>query len=150
MPRYYIMDRDQNMAQTVAKEMPSPAEIAANKWMTDAEMRVYSGEYGRTGFQGGLQGYRTGQSGRFTSDLQAFAGKTIDQPSMFIAGKSDWGAYQAPGALERMQQTACTHMTAVHFVDGAGHWVQQEQPEKVSALLVEFLERHAPKPRSGD
>ncbi|HEY7169828.1 MAG TPA: alpha/beta fold hydrolase [Vicinamibacterales bacterium] len=150
MPRYYIMDRDQNMAQTVAKEMPSAAEIAANKWLTEAELRVYSGEYGRTGFQGGLQGYRTGQSGLFNADLQAFAGKTIDQPSMFIAGRSDWGAYQAPGALERMQQTACTHMTAVHFVDGAGHWVQQEQPEKVSALLVEFLERHAPKPRSGD
>src|SRR5262245_16191350 len=53
MPRYYIMDLDQNMAQTVAKEMPSAAEIAANKWMTEAEMRVYSGEYGRTGFQGG-------------------------------------------------------------------------------------------------
>jgi pimeloyl-ACP methyl ester carboxylesterase len=150
MPRYYIMDLDQNMAQTVAKEMPSAAEIAANRWLTDAELRVYSGEYGRTGFQGGLQGYRTGQSGRFNSDLAAFAGKTIDQPSMFIAGKSDWGAYQAPGALERMQQTACTHMTAVHFVDGAGHWVQQEQPEKVSALLLEFLERHAPRQRTGD
>jgi pimeloyl-ACP methyl ester carboxylesterase len=149
MPRYYIMDRDQNMAQTVAKEMPSAAEIAANKWLTDAELRVYSGEYGRTGFQGGLQGYRTGQSGLFNADLQAFAGKTIDQPSMFIAGKSDWGAYQAPGALERMQKTACTHMTAVHFVDGAGHWVQQEQPEKVSALLLEFLERNAPKQRTG-
>jgi pimeloyl-ACP methyl ester carboxylesterase len=150
MPRYYIMDLDQNMAQTVAKEMPSAAEIAANKWLTEAELRVYSGEYGRTGFQGGLQGYRTGQSGRFNSDLQAFAGKRIDQPSMFIAGKSDWGAYQAPGALERMQQTACTHMTAVHFVDGAGHWVQQEQPEKVSALLLEFLERHAPRQRTGN
>jgi pimeloyl-ACP methyl ester carboxylesterase len=149
MPRYYIMDLDQNMAQTVAKEMPSAAEIAANKWLTEAELRVYAGEYGRTGFQGGLQGYRTGQSGQFNSDLQAFAGKTIDQPSMFIAGKSDWGAYQAPGALERMQQTACTHMTAVHFVDGAGHWVQQEQPEKVSALLLEFLERNAPKQRTG-
>jgi len=150
MPRYYIMDLDQNMAQTVAKEMPSAAEIAANKWLTEAELRVYTGEYGRTGFQGGLQGYRTGQSGQFNSDLQAFAGKTIDQPSMFIAGKSDWGAYQAPGALERMQKTACTHMTAVHFVDGAGHWVQQEQPEKVSTLLLEFLERNAPKQRTGD
>jgi len=150
MPRYYIMDLDQNMAQTVAKEMPSAAEIAANKWLTEAELRVYTGEYGRTGFQGWLQGYRTGQSGRFNADLQAFAGKTIDQPSMFIAGKSDWGAYQAPGALERMQQTACTHMTAVHFVDGAGHWVQQEQPEKVSALLLEFLEKNAPRQRTGD
>jgi len=24
-------------------------------------------------------------------------------------------------------------------VDGAGHWVQQEQPEKVSRLLISFL-----------
>ena len=60
---------------------------------------------------------------------------------MFIAGKSDWGAYQNPGALERMQKTACTQMTGPHFVDGAGHWVQQEQPARVSRLLVDFLHR---------
>ena len=83
--------------------MPSAAEIAANQWLPDAELRVYSGEYGRTGFQGGLEGYRTGASGRFTSELQLFAGRTIDVPSMFIGGKSDWGVYQNPGALERMQ-----------------------------------------------
>jgi pimeloyl-ACP methyl ester carboxylesterase len=86
-----------------------------------------------------LQSYRVGSSGRFNADLQLFSGRTIDQPSMFIAGKSDWGAYQNPGALERMQKAACTHMVATHFVDGAGHWVQQEQPDRVSALLLEFL-----------
>jgi pimeloyl-ACP methyl ester carboxylesterase len=60
---------------------------------------------------------------------------------MFIAGKSDWGAYQNPGALERMQKTACTRMVGVHLVEGAGHWVQQEQPEQVSRLILEFLRR---------
>jgi pimeloyl-ACP methyl ester carboxylesterase len=30
-------------------------------------------------------------------------------------------------------------MLRVHFVDGAGHWVQQEQPERVSTLVVDFL-----------
>jgi pimeloyl-ACP methyl ester carboxylesterase len=139
MPRYYIMDLDKGMAETVAREMPSPAEIAACRWLPDEELRVYSEEYGRTGFQGGLQGYR--QGGRFASELQLFSGRTIDQPSMFIAGRSDWGAYQNPGALERMQKTACTHMVATHFVDGAGHWVQQEQPTEVSRLLLDFL-RH--------
>ena len=138
MPRYYIMDLDKGMAETVAAEMPAPAEIAANRWLPDSALRVYAEEYGRTGFQGGLQGYRGGGS-RYASETQLFAGRTIDQPSMFIAGRSDWGAYQNPGALERMQKTACTRMTGVHFVDGAGHWVQQEQPEATTRLVLEFL-----------
>jgi pimeloyl-ACP methyl ester carboxylesterase len=142
LPRYYVMDLDKGMAETVAPEMPSAAAIAANRWLPDTELRVYSAEYGRTGFQGGLQGYRTGASGLFTSEQQLFAGRTIDVPSMFIGGKSDWGVYQNPGALERMQKVACTKMVATHLVDGAGHWVQQEQPDAVSVLLVDFL--HGP------
>jgi hypothetical protein len=41
-------------------------------------------------------------------------------PSIFTSGKSDWGAYQAPGAFERMQETACTRMAGCHLIDGAG------------------------------
>ena len=59
---------------------------------------------------------------------------------MFIAGKSDWGVYQNPGAFERMQKVACTQMVAAQLVEGAGHWVQQEQPEAVSKLLIKFLQ----------
>jgi len=143
LPRYYVMDLDKGMAETVAPEMPSAAEIAKCQWLPDEELRVYAAEYGRTGFQGGLQSYRVGSTPRINASLQVFSGRTIDQPSMFIAGRSDWGAYQNPGALERMQKTACTHMTGVEFVDGAGHWVQQEQPERVASLFVEFLRRNA-------
>ena len=143
LPRYYVMDLDKGMAQTVAPEIPSASEIAACKWLTDDELRVDSTEYGRTGFQGGLQSYRVGSTGRFTSELQIFSGRTIDQPSMFIAGKSDWGVYQNPGAFERMQKTACTRMLGAHLVDGAGHWVQQEQAEQVGKLLLRFLEQTA-------
>jgi pimeloyl-ACP methyl ester carboxylesterase len=34
-------------------------------------------------------------------------------------------------------------MTGVHLVEGAGHWVQQEQPEEVSRLLLAFLGKPA-------
>jgi pimeloyl-ACP methyl ester carboxylesterase len=40
-----------------------------------------------------------------------------------------------------MQKTACTNMIGCHLVDGAGHWVQQEQPAGVSRLLLQFLEK---------
>ena len=139
MPTYYIMHLDRNMAETAAEEMPSAAEIAACTWLPDDELRVYSEEYGRNGFQGGLQWYRCGTSGLISSELSLFAGRTIDVPSCFIAGKSDWGIFQKPGSIEAMQKTACTRMHACHLVDGAGHWVQQEQPDQVSRLLLEFL-----------
>jgi pimeloyl-ACP methyl ester carboxylesterase len=139
MPTYYIMDLDKGMAETVAPEMPSAAEIAACKWLPDDELAVYSAEYSRTGFQGGLQWYRCATGGRGNAELQVFSGRSIDVPSMFVAGKSDWGRYQRPGNLERMQTSACTNMQGCHIVDGAGHWVQQEQPEQVSMLLTQFL-----------
>jgi pimeloyl-ACP methyl ester carboxylesterase len=38
-----------------------------------------------------------------------------------------------------METTACSDYRGTHLVDGAGHWVQQEQPGQVSALLLDFL-----------
>jgi pimeloyl-ACP methyl ester carboxylesterase len=139
MPTYYIMDLADGMAETVAKEMPSQGEIAANKWLTEDELTVYSSEYARTGFQGGLQWYRCRTVGKFEAELEMFSGRTIDVPSLFIAGRSDWGVHQAPGVLEKMQTSVCTQMRGCHLVDGAGHWVQQEQPEAVTRLLLDFL-----------
>jgi pimeloyl-ACP methyl ester carboxylesterase len=141
MPTYYIMDLGKNMAETVVPVMPSDAEIAACQWLPDNELKVYSGEYERNGFQGGLQWYRARTGGLYETELQLFSGRTIDVPSMFIAGKSDWGTYQRPGAFERMQQAACTRMLGCHLLDGAGHWVQQEQPERVTELLLQLVRR---------
>ena len=139
MPNYYIMQLNQGMAETVAEVMPSDSHIEANTWLPDSALRVYTEEYGRTSFQGGLNGYRMGGAGISAAEVQLYAGRTIDQPSMFISGASDWGTYQSPGSFERMQEVACTDMRSVHLVDGAGHWVQQEQAEVTSHLLLEFL-----------
>ena len=139
MPNYYIMQLDQGMAETVAEVMPSAAHIAANTWLPDSALAVYTEEYGRTSFQGGLNGYRMGGNRVGAEERELYAGRTIDQPSMFISGSSDWGTYQNPGSFERMQEVACTDMREVHLVDGAGHWVQQEQAETTSELLLDFL-----------
>jgi pimeloyl-ACP methyl ester carboxylesterase len=141
MPTYYIMDRDCTMAETVAPEMPTAEEIARCRWLPDDELAVYASEYGRNGFQGGLQHYRCSTNRVHTAPLALFSGRAITVPSCFISGTSDWGTYQKPGDFERMQGQACTDMRGVHLVDGAGHWVQQEQPEATTRILLDFLGR---------
>lgn len=139
LPEYYVMDLHLGMAETVAAGMPTASEIAACAWLPDSELAVYCTEYARTGFQGGLQWYRCATSGNYTAELQTYSGRTIDVPACFIAGKSDWGVYQKPGEFEAMQTAACTQLRGCHLLDGAGHWVQQEQPREVAKLLLDFL-----------
>jgi len=136
LPPYYTMELDKTMPETVAPHMPSEKEIVECEWLTEEEMHVYSNEFARNGFQGGLNWYR---AAGYRPDLLLFSGRTIDVPLLFIAGSSDWGAYQNPGGLEKMKNEATTRFQGIHFVDGAGHWVQQEQPEKTNQLILEFL-----------
>ena len=139
LPDYYVMDLHKGMSETVAPQMPSAAQIAACQWLPDRELAVYSAEFARTGFQGGLQWYRCQTDGRYNADLRLFAGRRIDVPSCFISGRSDWGPWQAPGALESMQSQASARLQGVHWVDGAGHWVQQERPDDVTRHLLDFI-----------
>jgi len=140
MPTYYVMEHGQTMAQTVAVEMPDDAEIAACAWLPERELQVYSLEYQRNGFQGGLQWYRCAADAACIAELQIFSGRSIGVPSLFIAGANDWGVFQKPGDFEAMQTSACTRMLGCELVDGAGHWVQQEQSGAVNRLLLDFLQ----------
>ena len=73
MPTYYVMHRGADMAATVAEHMPSAAAVAACQWLPDPELRVYTDEFARTGFQGGLQWYRCGTTGLQVAEQQLFA-----------------------------------------------------------------------------
>jgi len=140
MPTYYVMERGQTMPQTVAVEMPGDAEVAACAWLPEHDLDVYGAEYERTGFQGGLQWYRCAADAACIAELQIFSGRTIDVPALFVAGASDWGPYQRPRDFEEMQSIACTRMVGAELIDGAGHWVQQEQATAVNQLLLDFLQ----------
>ncbi len=141
MPAYYIMERDRDMPATVAEHMPGAQQIAACAWLPEAQLQVYSEAFARSGFQHALNWYRCMTRGAYNAELAAYAGRCIEVPACYIAGENDWGTYQKPGALEAMQDHACSHLLGVHWVAGAGHWVQQEQAQAVNRLLLDFLQK---------
>jgi pimeloyl-ACP methyl ester carboxylesterase len=139
IPGYYIMDQSKGMAETVAELVPSTITIEDTPWLTEAELEVYVSEYGRTGFQGSLNGYRTYFDPLLVAQLQLFAGRTVDVPSSFIGGKNDWAVYLTPGAVDVMRSRICTRLQAFTLLDGAGHWLQDEQPEAICGAIMNFL-----------
>lgn len=146
MPEYYIMRKEHSMPQTVETNMQSSNAdwSLTESWLSPSDLDVYCQEWGRTGFTAALSWYRaqTSSTPQSAKDMLLFAGKKIEVPCAFISGKSDWGNYQQPGALQSYDdpktiQKGCKK--AVILVDGAGHWVQQEQPQAVIKHVSDFL-----------
>ena len=138
MPYYYVMPLDAGMRDVVAKAQ-SPENL---EWLPDAELAVYADEYGRTGFQGGLNWYRVQTDPSKLRDLDLFAGKKIEVPCLFVSGTKDWGIFQEPGVVERMGEHCSDYRGAV-MIEDAGHWVQQEQPGKVVSALLDFVQEYS-------
>jgi pimeloyl-ACP methyl ester carboxylesterase len=139
LPHYYVMPAGQTMAQAVAVHAPSAAQVSACTWLSETDLAVYVAAYQARGFQGGLQWYRCATSLKQFEVMSRYGGQTIDVPAAYIAGQADWGVYQFPRALEKMKAQVCKDMRFVELLPQAGHWVQQEQPEAVNKLLLNFL-----------
>ncbi|MFN8024717.1 MAG: alpha/beta hydrolase [Acidimicrobiales bacterium] len=105
-------------------------------WLTEADLDVYTSEFEHSGLRGPLNRYRNVD--RDFEDLAAFRGARIDVPSLFIGGDRDgptiWGA-PAIAAFER----TLPKLRGSTILPGCGHWTQQERPDEVNALLIDFL-----------
>lgn len=139
LPHYYCMPAQCGMAEVAAAIIPDAGQVAACTWLSDADLAVAAAEFDRTGFQPALNWYRSalaeGMTGR---DLAPFHGRRLAMPVAFVAGKADWGPYQSPRLLESMRDGLATQPVALHFIERAGHWVQQEQPERFAEILLAF------------
>lgn len=65
-------------------------------------------------------------------------GLTIDVPSLFIVGENDPVRNYA-GRAETSLSRWLTDLRGQHVLPGAGHWIQQERPDAVNRLLLDFL-----------
>lgn len=139
MPTYYIMDKAATMPETVLLYLKE-LDGRALDWLTDEELAVYAEEYGRTGFQGGLNWYRTGTGGENARQARLFAGRHVEVPVWFAAGTGDWCPYQIPGFLKKQEEN-CADFRGCSFIPAGGHWVQQECPDEVNAFLLSCLKQ---------
>lgn len=104
------------------------------RWLSDAEFRVYAREFARTGFDGAIRRYRTFDLD--WSDLPQVGTVEIAQPTLFITGQYD-SAYRF-STLDAMRAQV-PGLRGVTVLPGCGHWAQQERPDDVNRLLLDFL-----------
>ena len=105
-------------------------------WLTEADLDFYVNEFKRTGFRGGLSWYRN--IDRIWQLTPFLSGAKIRQPSLFIAGELDGVITMYRQAFDSLEETMPGLRKKV-LVPGAGHWIQQERPDEVNELLIEFL-----------
>ncbi|MFI7384732.1 alpha/beta fold hydrolase [Streptomyces sp. NPDC049813] len=113
-----------------------PAADRRPAWLDEAELDVYASEFERTGFSGALARYRN--MDRDWADLEAYDGAPVPQPSLFIGGARDASTTWLADAIAAYPKTL-PGLVSSHLLDGAGHWLQQERPDEVNRLLLEWL-----------
>ncbi|MFE0386447.1 alpha/beta fold hydrolase [Streptomyces bungoensis] len=105
-------------------------------WLSEYDLDVYAGEFERTGITGALNRYRN--MDRDWEDLAPHRGAPIKQPSLFIDGALDASTTWMSDAIDAYP-TTLPGLSASHLLDGCGHWIQQERPDEVNRLLIDWL-----------
>jgi pimeloyl-ACP methyl ester carboxylesterase len=116
--------------------MPDPAALPA--WLSDADIDVYTAQFTRSGFRGGLNWYRN--IDRNWELMAPYAGAPITVPALYMAGDLDLVV-----AFPRMKEVIADlkrfipELRGSVMLPGCGHWTQQERAGEVNAALIEFL-----------
>jgi epoxide hydrolase A/B len=112
----------------------APDQLPA--WITEHDVDVYTEGLTRSGLFGPVSFYRNIDANwERSKDIPA---TVYTMPTGFITGSVDPVNFMMPGAAEEMAQVLPDFRGAT-FVDGAGHWVQQERPRETNAALLAFL-----------
>jgi pimeloyl-ACP methyl ester carboxylesterase len=107
-------------------------------WLTQGDLDFYVAEFGRTGFTGGLNWYRTID---LSWELMApWQGASVSPPALYIAGERDLVVH-FPGMNQLIPnlRTFVPHLTKTVMLPGCGHWTQQERSTEVNAAILEFV-----------
>jgi len=114
------------------------APKGAQSWLTEADLDYYVSEFREAGFRGGINYYRNiHRNWQMTAQL---ANAQITLPVLFVAGEKDLVLRGA--TAEQLTATMgrfVVDLRGVKLYPGVGHWVQQEIPDEVNKVVIEFL-----------
>lgn len=105
-------------------------------WMSADHFAEYVQAFSAGGFDGPLNWYRALDLN--WSQTAFVQNQTITPPALFVVGEDDPVRHYA-GSAEPGLKDWVPNLTRSVVVPGAGHWIQQERPDEVNALLLEFL-----------
>lgn len=122
---------------------PLPAGLPP--YLSQGEFENYYRAFTRSGFANPINYYRNlhqnWEAGR------PWANAKLTMPVTFIAGEKDFVVTSGDGELGSSVQQMndwCTDLRDIHLIPDAGHWVQQEAPDQVNELLVDFVNSVTP------
>lgn len=123
-----------DVAATMREMFNDLSPSAPPGWISDDEFSYYVREFSRTGFTGALNWYRNYD--RNWESTPQLTDARIHVPALFVGGTADpIGPTMNPARAREVVAGPYTET----WISGAGHWVQQERPDEVNRILVEFL-----------
>ena len=115
-----------------------PAHDTRAYFLTDDEFEVFVQTFERTGFTGGINWYRNmTRNWARSADVPV----KVAAPSLMVMAEKD--AVLPPSSADGMD--AFIPDLEKVLVTDSGHWTQQEQPEQVNRILLDWLDRRVPK-----
>jgi len=127
---------DKGPDERMLDDLPDPAVLPG--WLAEQDIDYYVSQFQKSGFRGPLNRYRNQQ--RDWDRLTALTDARITRPACFIAGRRDGVLKFIPNfdMVENMKRWV-DDLRVCEVIEGAGHWIQQERPAQVTALLLGFL-----------
>ncbi|MBS1104650.1 MAG: dhmA2 [Deltaproteobacteria bacterium] len=123
-------DFDMNPFRRLAELEPMGERIG-----TPAERAHYAEVFGRTGFRGGINWYR--HFDRNWETAPEIGTRPIDVPSLMVCAA--WDPVLRPEMASGMP-ALCRDLETV-TIERCGHWTQQERPDELNRILIEWLRR---------
>ncbi len=112
----------------------SRTKMSGEPLLNQEERHIYTEAFEAGGFTGPINWYRNwSRNWESAKDVE----QTVNVPTLFIGAEDD--VIISPAQIEAMKPYVPD--LEIQMIKNCGHWTQQEKPEEVNSMILEWLER---------